>query len=88
MSGEDVLVVVIRSVVVIPCFDPRYINFLAEMVSSDNSDESQLQIKAQKEEKKIILHGTKGSRKIAPAFTIVLVLSISHSRVGFRFTGT
>ena len=74
MSGEDVLVVVIRSVVVIPCFDPRYINFLAEMVSSDNSDESQLQIKAQKEEKKIILHSTKGSRKIAPAFTIVLVL--------------
>merc|ERR1712029_277924 len=38
-----------------------YINFLAEMVNSDNSDESQLQIKAQKEEKKIILHSTKGS---------------------------
>ena len=37
-----------------------YINFLSEMVESDKNPTSETQIKAQKEEKKIIVHSPRG----------------------------
>jgi len=38
-----------------------YINFLSEMVESDKNPTSETQIKAQKEEKKIIVHSPRGA---------------------------